>query len=212
MPSSQEGLARLVERSGLRDPRIAEAFRAVDRADFVPTELAFEAYADSPIPIPQQQTTSQPSLIAQMIDQAAPTVEDRVLEVGTGYGFQTALLCRLAREVVSIDIHEELVEAARANLVRNGCTNVSVMVGDGWKGVPELAPFQAIVVSAAAESLPQALVDQLDEGGRLVIPIERGGSDEVTLYVKRNGVTEPVRLVTPARFVPLVRRGDPERP
>jgi protein-L-isoaspartate(D-aspartate) O-methyltransferase len=204
VPRDHEGLARLVEREPV-DARVVEAFRRIDRADFVPAEFIDQAYADRPVAIPQRQTTSQPSLIARMVDAAGVKDDDIVLEVGTGYGFQTALLALLAREVVSIERHADLAEAARKNLASAGIDNVVVLVGDGWEGAPDSAPFDAIVVSAAAESVPQALVDQLNEGGRLVIPVKSGGNDDVWLFEKRNGLLREVRLITPARFVPLVR-------
>jgi protein-L-isoaspartate(D-aspartate) O-methyltransferase len=205
MPASQEGLARAIERTGLTDPRIVDALRQVDRRDFVPESLRRDAYSDRPIPIPEGQTTSQPSLIAHMIDAASPGPTDRVLEVGSGYGFQTALLAELAQRVVSVDRWPALVEAARKNLERNGVTNVGVYLGDGWKGWPEEAPYEAIVVSAAADEVPEALGEQLTEGGRLVIPVKRSRSDDVLLYTKETGKLRLVRVVTPARFVPLVR-------
>ena len=178
------------------------------REEFVPEELRREAYDDRPIPIPEGQTTSQPTLIAHMIDAAAPEPTDKVLEIGSGYGFQTALLALLADRVISVERWPLLVEAARRNLERNGIEGASVYEGDGWKGWPEEAPYDVIVVSAAAEELPAALVEQLAEGGRLVIPVKRGGSDDVVLYRKEKGKLETVRLVTPARFVPLVRGKD----
>ena len=205
MPRTQEGLARAVERTGLMDPRIVEAFRRVPREDFVPEQLKTEAYGDRPVPIPEGQTTSQPSLIAHMIDAVGPKPTDKVLEVGSGYGFQTALLALLADRVISVDRWPALVEATKRNLERNGIDGVSVYQGDGWQGWLDEAPYDVIVVSAAAEELPSALVDQLAEGGRLVIPLKRGRSDDVVLYRKKNGRLETVRLVTPARFVPLVR-------
>ena len=205
MPATQEALARLIDGERLTDPRIADAFRAVDRADFVPTGSAAEAYGDRPVGLPEHQTTSQPSLIARMIDAAAPGPDDVVLEVGTGYGFQTALLARLSSLVVSIERHRSLAAAAVANLARHGVDNVEVVVGDGWKGYPPRAPFDAIVVSAAASELPAALGEQLAEDGRLVIPLARAGSDDVVLLRKRGGRVVEERLITPARFVPLVQ-------
>jgi protein-L-isoaspartate(D-aspartate) O-methyltransferase len=205
MAHDQEGLARAVERTGLQDRRIAEAFRRVAREEFVPDDLRGEAYGDRPVPIPEGQTTSQPTLIAHMIDAAAPKPSDKVLEIGSGYGFQTALLALLADRVVSVERWPALVEAARRNLERNGIEGASVYEGDGWKGWPEEAPYDAIVVSAAADEVPAALVEQLAEGGRLVIPVKSALSDDVILYRKEKGRIETVRVVTPARFVPLVR-------
>ena len=203
MPRSQEGLARLVEREGV-SKRVVEAFRSVDRADFVPRGATKEAYADRPIAIPERQTTSQPSLIARMIDVAEVTDDDKVLEVGTGLGFQTALLAKLGREVVTMDRFSSLTEAAGANLERAGIRNVIAITGDGWQGAPEHGPFDVILVSAAASEVPSALEEQLAEGGRMVIPVQGAWGDEVLLFEKRAGVLQRRRLVTPARFVPLV--------
>jgi len=203
MAKGQEGLARLVEREGV-DPRIVEAFRAVAREDFVPELARDEAYRDRPIGILERQTTSQPSLIARMIDAAKIEADDRVLEVGTGFGFQTALLAKVAAEVVSIERHASIAAAARANLERAQIDNAEVVVGDGWKGWPERAPYDAIIVSAGASDMPAALRDQLAESGRLVIPLQIGGGDDVYVFRKKGDELERGSLVTPARFVPLV--------
>jgi protein-L-isoaspartate(D-aspartate) O-methyltransferase len=205
MPRTQEGLARLVERHGV-SPRVVEAFRSVRREDFVPHGWESEAYRDRPIPIPGSQTTSQPSLIGMMIDATDVKPGEKVLEVGGGYGFQTALLAELGADVYSIDRDRDLVEAARSALMKK--ENVQVLVGDGWVGLPEEAPFDAIIVSAAAEGMPEALAEQLAEGGRLVIPLREPSSDEVWLFVKRDGKLERREMVSPARFVPLVRPKD----
>jgi protein-L-isoaspartate(D-aspartate) O-methyltransferase len=204
MPRTQEGLARLVEREGLNDPRIVEAFRAVRRADFVPPGSEPGAYADRPVGIPESQTTSQPSLIARMLDAVEPKATDRALEVGTGLGFQTALLSRLVSKVFSVERWESLAKLARVALARFGADNVEIIIGDGWKGAPEHAPFDVIVVSAAATGVPPALVDQLAEGGRMVIPVRAARGDDVLLFKKVGDELVRVRLVTPARFVPLV--------
>ena len=209
MPRSMESLADLIEREGLEDRRIVEAFRQLDRADFVPPSLRAEAYRDRPVALPFRQTTSQPSLIARMVDAARAQPDERVLEIGTGYGFQTALLASLAREVVSMERFAGLAEAARANLAKVGIGNAEVIVGNGWEGAPGGGPFDAIVVSAAATEVPQALVAQLVEGGRLVIPVTRGPSDDVLLFEKRGDRLLRMKLVTPARFVPLIQ-GAPE--
>ena len=206
MPRTQEGLARLVEREGVQDKRIVEAFRTIDRADFVPGRFRFDAYRDRPVGIPEDQTTSQPSLIARMIDVTAPGPEDNVLEVGAGYGFQTALLALVAKSVIGIELWPSLAKAATENLKRAGVGNARVIVGDGWAGYEPGAPYNVIIVSAAADEVPDALVDQLAEGGRLVIPVREPTGDNVYAFVKRGGRLERGRLVTPARFVPLVRR------
>lgn len=208
MPDSREGLARLVEREGVH-PRIVEAFRRLAREDFVPDELRVEAYRDRPVGIPERQTTSQPSLIARMLDAVSPEPDDVALEVGTGYGFQTALLAHLASKVVSIERWPSLAATARSNLSRAGIENFEIVVGDGWQGWGETSPYDVIVVSAAAREIPPPLVEQLAEGGRMVIPLTRLGSDDVFLFKKHEGRLLRVRLVTPARFVPLIP-GPPE--
>ena len=191
--------------SDIADPRVIEAFERVRRADFVPEGSEKEADEDRPVLLPHRQTTSQPSLIARMIEAAEVGPEDRVLEIGTGYGFQTALLAVLAREVVSVERYPELAERSRRNLAAGGHDNVDVHLGDGWEGFPEKAPYDAIVVSAAADEMPQALVAQLCDGGRLVVPLKRGRSDDVVVFRKRaDGEMVEERLLTPARFVPLV--------
>ena len=194
--------------SEVNDERVIEAFKHVAREDFVPPGHEAEAYEDRPVPLPQQQTTSQPSLIARMVEAAGAGPDDRVLEIGTGYGFQTAVLASLAGEVVSVERHSELAEAARANLERAGISNVEVYVGDGWEGWPERAPYDSIVVSAAAEEIPTELVRQLVQGGRLVVPLKRRHSDDVVVLVKEGDGVSRERLITPARFVPLVREGN----
>lgn len=203
MARGNAALVRLVRRD-LGDGPIARAFEQVDRGGFVPPG-APDAYRDRPVPIPEGQTTSQPTLIARMIDALGPRPGDRVLEVGTGLGYQTALLARLCAEVVSLERWETLADLARANLAAEGTQNAVVIVGDGWKGCPDRAPFDGIVVSAAATEVPAPFAEQLAEGGRLVIPVKRRGSDEVTLYVKKGPELAEARLVTPARFVPLVK-------
>jgi protein-L-isoaspartate(D-aspartate) O-methyltransferase len=203
MPRSAEGLARLVERDGVSH-RVVEAFRKVLREDFVPQDSRSQAYGDRPVMIPEHQTTSQPSLIARMIDVADISPDDIVLEVGTGYGFQTALMAQLARHVYSIERFGRLADSARSNLEAVDIRNATVIEGDGWLGLPEKAPFDATVVSAAATHVPPALAEQLTVGGRLVIPVQGRLGDEVTLFMKTDKGLDRVRLVTPARFVPLV--------
>ena len=202
MPSGREGLARLVEREGV-NPRVVAAFRAVARADFVPEGARRKAYEDRPIEILEAQTTSQPSLIARMIDAADVLPGDRVLEIGTGFGYQTALLAALGADVVSVDRHASIAEAARTNLEAAGI-DAEIVVGDGWGGWPERAPYDAIVVSAAASEVPAALEEQLVDGGRLIIPVKAQRGDEVLVFVKQRGHLVKTQLLTPARFVPLV--------
>lgn len=197
-------MVRLLRRDGIADERVIEAFRRVARADFVPPDARSQAYADRPIGILEGQTTSQPSLIARMIEVARIQPDDRVLEIGTGLGFQTALLAQLAAEVVSVDRFASLVEAAERNLERAGIRNARLVVGDGWEGVPEHAPYAAIVVSASASEVPRPLSEQLTDGGRLVIPVKATSSDEVLVFEKKVGELQRIALLTPARFVPLV--------
>ena len=210
MPKDHEGLVALIA-SETKDPRVVDAFRRIDRGEFVPENRRKEAYGNRPVLLPREQTTSQPTLIATMVAAVRPDADARILEVGTGYGYQTAVLSMLAQEVISVERHEELAIAARANLDRAGLGLATVVVGDGWEGWPEKAPSDGIVVSAAAESLPEALGEQLAEGGRLVIPVTTRRSDDVLLFEKRNGVVEQTRLITPARFVPLVKGSDATR-
>jgi protein-L-isoaspartate(D-aspartate) O-methyltransferase len=197
-------LVRAIQELGIADDRLIEAFRIIRRADFVPPRLAAMAYEDRPLPIPHDQVTTQPSLSARMIEALELSPESSVLEVGTGYGFQTALIATLAARVHSIERWPDLAEVARANLKRCGITNVEVRVGDGSLGMPDAAPFDAILVSAAFVGVPLPLVAQLSEGGRLVQPIGRGGDEMVILFRKRGGGLERVRMVVPAHFVRLI--------
>jgi protein-L-isoaspartate(D-aspartate) O-methyltransferase len=173
------------------------------RARFVPPDLAAQAYDDAPLPIPHSQVTTQPSLVAQMVAALELSLSDRVLEIGTGFGWQTALIAQLAAEVWSIERWEDIARTARANLGRHGVENASVVVGDGSCGLPEQAPYDAILVAAAYPDVPAPLADQLADGGRLVQPIGLGGADEVVLFEKRGGTLEQSRLVTGAHFVRL---------
>jgi protein-L-isoaspartate(D-aspartate) O-methyltransferase len=198
-----EQLALAVRAAGVRNERVLEALEGVPRAGFVPPEEADRAYRDVPVPIPHGQVTTQPSLVAAMIAALALEGWERVLEVGTGHGFQTALLARLAARVFSIERFADLAETAKANLVRHEVSNVDVVVGDGSAGLPQRAPFDAIVVSAAFTRVPGPLAHQLADGGRLVQPVGPGGQDEVTLFERHGGVLERKARVTPAHFVKL---------
>jgi len=200
----KRSLAEIAAARGVRDERVIAALRTVDRRDFVPAHLVDEADRDEPLPIGDGQTTSQPSLIAQMVEAAEVGADDRVLEIGTGFGYQTALLCQLAGEVVSVERHARLAEAARANLAAVGC-EARVEVGDGHEGVPDAAPFDAIVVSAATPAIPDAWVASLVEGGRLVVPVGGRGGQVVEVWRARGGRLADRRTLVPVRFVPLVR-------
>ena len=201
---SPENLVRALRAQGIRDRRVLAAFRAVPRTRFVPWAAAGQAYLDEPIRIPHGQVTTQPSLIARMVAALALTGTERVLEVGTGLGFQTAILARLAGEVISVERFPALAEQARANLVAARAGDVTVVVGDGTLGVPDHAPYQAIVVSAASPRVPAPLVEQLAPGGRLVHPVGPGGREQVTAFHKEGGQLVADARLTPAYFVPLV--------
>src|SRR5918911_2588486 len=151
---------------GVRGPRLLQTLRQVPRSGFVPADLAAQAYRDRPLPIPHGQVTTQPSLVAKMIAALALTGAEQVLEVGTGYGFQTALLAHLCRFVWSIERWPDIAATARDNLARHGVTNVEVVVGDGTAGLPARAPFDAILISAAFARVPPPLSEQLAPGGR----------------------------------------------
>ncbi len=172
----------------------------------MPTELTRRAYVDEPLPIPHGQVTTQPSLIAKMVEALGLSGDERVLEVGTGHGFQTALLAELAREVWSVERWPDLAETARANLKRYGSSGVAVVVGDGSLGLPEHAPYDAAVVAAAFPTVPGRLAEQVGACGRLVHPLGPGGSEDVTLFERaRQGLVKR-RVIVGAHFVRLVGR------
>lgn len=198
---------RMVERQiatrDVDDERVLDAMRAVPRHVFVPSTSPREAYADRPLPIGQGQTISQPYVVAWMTQQLRIQPGERVLEVGTGSGYAAAVLGEVADEVWTIERHEELAEQARRVLDELGYGNVTVIVGDGSTGYPEAAPYDAIVVAAAAPDVPDALVEQLADGGRLVLPVNRGLGQELVRIRMQDGelTREPLGGV---RFVPLI--------
>jgi protein-L-isoaspartate(D-aspartate) O-methyltransferase len=200
---TQLDLADAVAAEGVRDERVLDAFRRVPRGSFVPAGVAHRAYVDAPLRIPHDQVTTQPSLVAKMVEALGLRGDEKVLEVGTGYGFQTALLAYLATFVWSIECWPALAKAARESLEREQIQNVEVTVGDGTEGLPEEAPFEAILVSAAFPSVVRPLAEQLAVGGRLVQPIGSGGNEEVSLFVKRPHGLVRRETVTAARFVRL---------
>lgn len=211
VPPGPEALVRTIEAEGVTDPRVLDAFRTVRRADFVPPDLAGQAYRDRPLPIAHGQVTTQPSLIARMVAALRLEPEDRTLEVGTGLGFEAAILARLCREVVSMERFADLAQAAEHNLEKAGIRNVVVLVGDGTLGAPEHAPFQAVIGAAAAPEVPVPLIEQLADGGRLVLPIGPGGAEQVLAFEKRRNALVRIRMVVPASFVRMVgAHGHPE--
>jgi protein-L-isoaspartate(D-aspartate) O-methyltransferase len=205
--SAQHGspldLVSAARAGGVEDVRVLEAIAAVPRADFVPQELAVHAYEDRPLPIPHAQVTTQPSLVAAMVAALELSSSDRVLEIGTGFGWQTALLAHLAGEVWSIERWEDIARVARRHLERHGVENATVIVGDGSKGLAEHAPYDAVLVAAAFPEVPAPLAEQLADHGRIVQPIGLGGAEEVVLFEKPAAVLMRKRRVTLAHFVRL---------
>ncbi|MCS6871262.1 MAG: protein-L-isoaspartate(D-aspartate) O-methyltransferase [Anaerolineae bacterium] len=190
----------------ITDQRVLDAMGRLPRERFVPEAYQAYAYADHPLPIGEGQTISQPYIVAYMLQMLALRGTERVLEVGTGSGYQTALLCMLAAQVISIERIETLSAQAAERLAALGLTNVHLIVGDGWLGAPQYAPYQAITVSAAAARLPKPLLAQLDEGGRMVIPVrERHNQEEQALiYLRRTRCGLRAKKLCGVRFVPLI--------
>lgn len=201
-----EMVERQIARRGVRDERVLDAMRRVERDRFVPSGAVAHAYDDSPLRIGYGQTISQPYIVALMTEAIDPRAEDRVLEIGTGSGYQAAVLSLLVGHVYTMEIIEELGSEARDRLARLGYANVDVVIGDGYRGLPEHAPFDKIIVTAAPPTVPPALVDQLAEGGLMVLPV---GDDLQTLVLleKRDGKTQR-RSIAPVRFVPMVHGDD----
>ena len=201
----QEMVARQIEARGVRDSRVLAAMRSVPRHLFVPESLRSEAYGDSPLPIGDGQTISQPYIVALMTELARPESSDRALEIGTGSGYQAAVLAHLVREVYSVEILESLGNQAAARIRALGYDNINVRVGDGYAGWPEKAPFDLILITAAPERVPPALLDQLAAGGRMVVPVgQEGGVQSLQLIRKHPDGSLEIKDVLPVRFVPLV--------
>ncbi len=196
---------RQIEARGISDPRVLAAMRKVPRERFVPADVASLAYADQPLPIGNGQTISQPYIVAYMSEALQVNEHAKVLEIGTGSGYQAAILGELAREVYTIEIVPELAERARAVLESMGYSNVHVRAGDGYLGWPEQAPFDAIMVTAAPDHVPQPLIEQLGPGGRLVIPV--GDVDQQIRILTRTPTGIEETRTIPVRFVPFRRGG-----
>jgi protein-L-isoaspartate(D-aspartate) O-methyltransferase len=200
-----EMVDRQIASRGVRDSRVLEAIRDVPRHLFVPADLQIHACEDRALPIADAQTISQPYIVAIMTELLAPEPHHRVLEIGTGSGYQTAILSRLSAHVVSIERHPGLAEGARRILAELGITNVDVHVGDGTEGFAALAPFDRILVTAGAPSIPESLKEQLADGGRLVIPVGPVGFQHLTV-VDRRGSDFDQRQRDACVFVPLIGR------
>jgi len=190
-------------RRGITDERVLQAMREVPRHLFVPPEWRHEAYSDRPLPIADDQTISQPYMVAIMTQNLALQGHERVLEIGTGSGYQAAVLSRLAAQVYSLEYFADLAASARGLLQHLGYTNIEVIVGDGGLGLPAQAPYDGIIVAAAAPRVPHPLLDQLAEGGRLVIPVGSPTSQELFI-ITRHGEDYAQERSVPCRFVPLL--------
>lgn len=203
-------VSRQIQARGVDDPRVLQAMGAVPRHLFVPPAWRASAYADHPLPIGQGQTISQPFIVAYMTELLGLRGGERVLEIGTGSGYQAAVLSLMAAEVYSVELVPELCQEAAQRLAKLGYTNVRVRCGDGYQGWPEAAPFQAIMVTAAAPEVPPLLVEQLAPGGRLLLPRGPAGGLQFLVMVEKTGDGRLVtRELDPVRFVPLV--GEPPR-
>ena len=200
---SPADLATAARSAGVADERLLAAIAQVPRSLFVQAELAAHAYLDEPVRITHRQATTQPSLVAKMIESLALRGEEKLLEIGTGYGYQTAPLARLAREVFSLELWQDMRDAAWPSLNAIGVSNVTLLAGDGTRGVPDQTPFDAIIVTAAFPSVPPPLAKQLVRGGRLVQPIGPGGREDVRLFEKDGNKLAAIRSITAAYFVHL---------
>jgi protein-L-isoaspartate(D-aspartate) O-methyltransferase len=196
-----------IEARGVRDPRVLNAMRKVERHLFVPSDQAALAYGDHPLPIGEGQTISQPYIVAFMTEALGLKDRDKVLEIGTGSGYQAAILAEICDSVYTVEIIPELGERAKALLTVLGYRNIRVKIGDGYQGWKEFAPYQAIMATCSPTHVPQPLVDQLAEGGSMIIPVGQARNQELVVLVKKNGKLVQ-KNVLPVRFVPMV---DPNR-
>ncbi len=194
-------LRERLEERGITDPRVLEAMRSVPRHLFVPDALRDVAYGDHPLPIGHGQTISQPYIVAIMTQLLEPRPDDKILEIGTGSGYQAAVLAQLVRHVFTVEIVAPLAERARKLLPTLGCDNVTVITGDGYRGYADEAPFDGIIVTAAPDEVPQPLLDQLRVGGKLVIPV--GAYFQELEVIERTETGFKKQTIFPVRFVPM---------
>jgi len=190
---------------GISDPNVLAAMGAVPRHRFVPPELVGHAYADGPLPLGHGQTISQPYVVAVMTELAGAAPGQRALDVGCGYGYQTAVLAEIVDEVYAMELVPELADAAEQRLDELGVKGVHVRQGDGWNGWPEVAPFQLVLVACAADRVPPPLVEQLAPGGRLVMPVGGRGVQRLTVVEKHSDGTSDERIHDAVAFVPMLR-------
>ena len=205
MRGARRRLVETLREKGITDLAVLRAFDLTPRHQFVPTGVRHRAYEDSALPIGNGQTISQPYIHARYLELLKLTGNERVLEIGTGSGFQTVLISHLAAQVFSIERIAALSQSARENIQRVGATNVSLLVGDGTIGWRAYSPYDAILVSAAGPTIPEPLVAQLADGGRMVVPVG-GQSEQVLWHVTRSGDQIERKELGPVRFVPLVGR------
>jgi len=194
-----------IKARGVKDPRVLSVLRKVERHRFVPERYLDSAYSDQPLPIGEGQTISQPYIVALMTELLELNGNEKVLEIGTGSGYQAAILAELAKEVYTIEIVESLASTAKERLSELGYQNIRVKAGDGYLGWPEAAPFDAIIVTAAPDHIPKPLIDQLKEGGRMVVPVGTH-AQELIKIVKRSGKMETTNVI-PVLFVPMTGEG-----
>ena len=194
-----------IKARGVKDPRVLSALLKVERHRFVPEEHLNSAYADQPLPIGEGQTISQPYIVALMTELLELKGDEKVLEIGTGSGYQAAILAELSKEVYSIEIIETLASMSKNRLLELGYQNIRVKAGDGYLGWPEFAPFDAIIVTAAPDHIPKPLIEQLKEGGRMVVPVGTH-TQELKKIVKRSGKIETTDVI-PVLFVPMTGEG-----
>ena len=199
-----EMVSSQIEARGIRSPRVLEAMRKVERHRFIPPDGQAFAYRDGPVPIGQGQTISQPYIVACMTEMLEPQPSDRVLEIGTGSGYQTAVLAELVAEVRTVENVERLAKRAEMTLNQLGYDNISFRSGDGHLGWPEAAPFDKIIVTAAPVKLPKVLLDQLKPGGRMIVPVGRWRQELVLIHHTPDGCRR--EHLMPVRFVPMVKQ------